>query len=225
MGARALYGIDIARCGVASWLPATLRRSPDLRRGTVLRDDLPASVWEFQPLVSALDRLPLEQRVAGRDRLIRCSIVNAKTVLPNFILTISPIGWSRSLHRRARAVPGPPCRRSRGARAGEHESERHPRKTCSSRSRQGRVDPEVYDRQKHPFTTPPTRNTNDPMLAFYRDTFASQAAKDQPIYDMKKVSAALDQLLECPVDQRIAVEGGLQRVASIVLMQELFSMA
>jgi hypothetical protein len=46
--------------------------------------------------------------------------------------------------------------------------------------------PEVYDRQKHPFTTPPTRNTNDPMLTFYRDTFASQAAKDQPIYGIRK---------------------------------------
>ncbi len=84
--------------------------------------------------------------------------------------------------------------------------------------------PEVYDRQKHPFTTPPTRNPNDPMLTFYRDTFASQAAKDQPIYDMKKVGAALDQLLEVPDDQRIAVEGGLQRVASVVVMQKLFSM-
>jgi asparagine synthase (glutamine-hydrolysing) len=63
------------------------------------------------------------------------------------------------------------------------------------------------------------------MLTFYRDTFASQAAKDQPIYDMKKVSTALDQLLESRVDQRIAVEGGLQRVASVVVIQELFSMA
>jgi asparagine synthase (glutamine-hydrolysing) len=62
------------------------------------------------------------------------------------------------------------------------------------------------------------------MLAFYRDTFASQAAKDQPIYDMKKVSTPLDQLLECP-DERIAVEGGLQRVASVIVMQQLFSMA
>ena len=85
--------------------------------------------------------------------------------------------------------------------------------------------PEVYDRQKHPFTTPPTRNAKDPMLEFYRDTFASQAAKDQPIFDMNKVSTALDQLLESPDDQRIAVEGGLQRVASVVVMQELFSMA
>jgi asparagine synthase (glutamine-hydrolysing) len=85
--------------------------------------------------------------------------------------------------------------------------------------------PEVYDRQKHPFTTPPTRDANDPMLEFYRDTFASQAAKDQPVFDMAKVTATLDGLLDVPADQRIAVEGGLQRAASVVAMQELFSLA
>jgi asparagine synthase (glutamine-hydrolysing) len=42
---------------------------------------------------------------------------------------------------------------------------------------------------------------------------------------MKKASTTLDQLLACPDDQPIAVEGGLQRVASIIVMQELFSMA
>jgi asparagine synthase (glutamine-hydrolysing) len=41
---------------------------------------------------------------------------------------------------------------------------------------------------------------------------------------MKKASAALDQLLEVPDDQRIAVEGNLQRVASVVVLHELFSM-
>jgi asparagine synthase (glutamine-hydrolysing) len=83
----------------------------------------------------------------------------------------------------------------------------------------------VYDRQKHPFTTPPTRDRSDPMLAFYRDTFSSQAAQEQPIFDMKKVSAVLDQLLDCPDDQRIAIEGGLQRVAGVVVMQDRFAMA
>jgi asparagine synthase (glutamine-hydrolysing) len=85
--------------------------------------------------------------------------------------------------------------------------------------------PEVYDRQKHPFTTPPTRDEKDPMLGFYRDTFASQAAQDQPIYDMQKVNRALDVLLDCPEDERIAVEGGLQRIASVVVMQERFGMS
>jgi asparagine synthase (glutamine-hydrolysing) len=85
--------------------------------------------------------------------------------------------------------------------------------------------PEVYDRQKLPLTTPPTRSTNDPMLEFYRDTFASQAAKDQSIYEMKRLSTALDQLLDVPDDQRIAVEGSLRRLASVVVLQELLSMA
>lgn len=43
------------------------------------------------------------------------------------------------------------------------------------------------------------------MLELYRDTFASQAAKEQPIFDMKKVSTTLDGL-KVPYDQRIAVE-------------------
>ena len=87
------------------WLPATLNVGAAQANSVapLFRDDLPASVREFQPLVSALDRLPLAQRLAGRDRL--------------------------------------------------------------------------------------------------------------------------NQLLECPDDQRIAVEGGLQRVASVIVMHELFSMA
>ena len=85
--------------------------------------------------------------------------------------------------------------------------------------------PEVYDRQKHPFTTPPTRVKEDPMLTFYRDTFASRAAREQPIYDMTKVNRAVDALLDCPDDQRIAVEGGLQRAASVVVMHEKFGMS
>ena len=84
---------------------------------------------------------------------------------------------------------------------------------------------EVYNRQKHPFATPPTHDKSDPMLAFYRDTFTSRAAKEQPLYDMKKVNAALDKLLDCPVDQRIAVEGGFQRIASVIVMQEKFAMS
>jgi asparagine synthase (glutamine-hydrolysing) len=42
---------------------------------------------------------------------------------------------------------------------------------------------------------------------------------------MKKVNAAVDKLLECPDDQRISVEGGLQRIASVVVMQEKFGMS
>jgi asparagine synthase (glutamine-hydrolysing) len=210
------------------WLPATLNyaAAPMNNVAPLFRDDLSAAVREFQPLVSALDRLPIAQRVAGRDRLNQMLYVNAKTVLPNFILNYlaDRMEMAHSIegrvpfldHRVAEAAARVPVSmKVKGIR------EKHVLREATKDV----LIPEVYDRQKHPFTTPPTRDTNDPMLTFYRDTFASQAAKDQPIYDMKKVSTALDQLLEVPADQRIAVEGGLQRVASVVVMQELFSMA
>jgi hypothetical protein len=54
---------------------------------------------------------------------------------------------------------------------------------------------------------------------------SSQVAKDQPMYDMKKVVTALDQLLDCPDDQRIGVEGRLQRIVTVVVMQENFGMS
>jgi len=84
--------------------------------------------------------------------------------------------------------------------------------------------PEVYDRQKHPFTTPPTRNHADPMMGFYRDTFASRAAREQPVYDMRKADEALSQLMSGPDDQRIAAEGVVQRIAGVIVMQEKFAL-
>ncbi|OBF33039.1 asparagine synthase (glutamine-hydrolyzing) [Mycobacterium sp. ACS1612] len=210
------------------WSPATLNMAAGQANSVVplLREDLPASVREFQPLVAALDRLPLAQRVAGRDRLNQMLYVNARTVLPNFILNYlaDRMEMAHSIegrvpfldHRVAEAAARVPVSmKVKGIR------EKHVLREATKDV----LIPEVYDRQKHPFTTPPTRNPNDPMLEFYRDTFASQAAKDQPIYDMAKVSTALDGLLDVPADQRIAVEGNLQRVASVVVMQELFSMA
>jgi asparagine synthase (glutamine-hydrolysing) len=210
------------------WLPATLNVAANQANSVapLFRDDLPASVREFQPLVSALDRLPIAQRVAGRDRLNQMLYVNAKTILPNFILNYlaDRMEMAHSIegrvpfldHRVAEAAARVPVNmKVKGMR------EKHVLREATKDV----LIPEVYDRQKHPFTTPPTRNPKDPMLEFYRDTFASQAAKDQPIFDIAKVSAALDGLLEVPDDQRIAVEGGLQRAASVVVMQDLFSMA
>jgi len=210
------------------WLPATLNFGAAMTNvgAALLRDDLTARVQGYQPLMSALDRLPLAQRVTGRDRLNQMLYINAKTVLPNFILNYlaDRMEMAHSVegrvpfldHHVAEAAALIPVNmKVKGIR------EKHVLREATKDV----LIPEVYDRQKHPFSTPPTRTRNDPMLTFYRDTFASQAAKDQPIYDITKASAALDRLLECPDDQRIAMEGGLQRVASVIIIQDRFSMA
>jgi asparagine synthase (glutamine-hydrolysing) len=210
------------------WLPATLNMGAAMTSdvAALFRDDLPAYVREFEPLVSALDRLPLAQRVTGRDHLSQMLYVNAKTVMPNFILNYlaDRMEMAHSLEGRVPfldhhvaevAARVPANMKVKGMR------EKHVLREAAKDV----LIPEVYDRQKHPFSTPPARDKNDPMLAFYRDTFASQAARDQPIYDMKKVCTTLDQLLESPQDHRVAAEGGLQRIASVIVMQEKFSMA
>jgi asparagine synthase (glutamine-hydrolysing) len=210
------------------WLPATLNASAAMvaSMAPLFRDDVATRLQGYRPLTSALDRLPLAQRVTGRDRLNQMLYVNSKTVLPNFILNYlaDRMEMAHSIEGRvpfldtqvaAAAARVPVSMKVKGIR------EKHVLREAT----RDVLIPEVYDRQKHPFTTPPTRNPNDPMLAFYRDTFASQAAQDQPIYDMTKVRAVLSQLLECPPDQRIAMEGGLQRVASAIILQQKFAMA
>ena len=217
-----------AVAGRLGWSPATLNVAAHQASSVFpfLRDDLPASVRDYQPLVSALDRLPVAQRVIGRDRLNQMLYVNAKTVLPNFILNYlaDRMEMAHSIegrvpfldHHVAEAAARVPVgMKLKGIR------EKHVLREATKDV----LIPQVYDRQKHPFTTPPTANKNDPMLTFYHDTFASRAARDQPIFDMAKISTALDGLLEFPSDQRIAVEGSLQRAASVVVMQELFGMS
>jgi asparagine synthase (glutamine-hydrolysing) len=210
------------------WLPATLNVSAAMMSGVahLFRDDLVERLQGYKPLMFALDRLPLAQRIAGRDRLNQMLYVNAKTTLPNFILNYlaDRMEMAHSIEGRVPFLDHhvaevsarvPVNMKVKGIR------EKHVLREAAKDV----LIPEVYDRQKHPFTTPPTRAENDPMLAFYRDTFASQAAKDQPIYDMTKARAALERLLECPPDQRIAMEGGLQRIASVIILQDKFALA
>ncbi|MFT4816798.1 MAG: asparagine synthase (glutamine-hydrolyzing) [Pseudohongiellaceae bacterium] len=209
------------------WLPATMNMGAAMADGVkrFFKPEFAAQMIGRYPVLSGLDRLPLAQRVSGRDHLNQVLYINAKTVMPNFILTYlgdrmemahSIEGRVPFLDHKVAEVSArvPVDMKVKGIR------EKHVLREAAKDV----LIPEVYDRQKHPFTTPPTRDSKDPMLSFYRDTFASQAAKDQPFYNMEQVQTAVDHLLECPDDQRIAIEGGLQRIASIVVMQDKFSM-
>ncbi|MEH6569977.1 MAG: asparagine synthase (glutamine-hydrolyzing) [Halioglobus sp.] len=210
------------------WVPAAVNTMAAMAQGLApfFSEDYAAHIEGHSPIVAALDRLPVAQRIAGRDHLNQALYINSKTSLPNFILAYlgDRMEMAHSIegrvpfldHRLAEVAARIPVdMKVRGIR------EKHVLREAAKDV----LIPEVYDRQKHPFTTPPTRDKNDPMLAFYRDTFASQAARDQPLYDMEKVNSAVDKLLDSPADQRIAVEGGLQRIASVVVMQERFGMS
>ena len=86
--------------------------------------------------------------------------------------------------------------------------------------------PAVYDREKHPFTTPPAKvGENDSMLALYNDVFGSPRFDEQPIFDPVAVRSALAAFDDMPDDGRIAVDGFFNRVLSFTLMHERFGMS
>jgi asparagine synthase (glutamine-hydrolysing) len=209
------------------WMPASLNvpvTNVDIMV-PYYRDDTLSKLQGLNPIAAAMDRLPLAMRIEGRDHLNQVLYLCAKTVLPNFILNYlgDRMEMAHSIegrvpfldHHVAEAAAHVPVdMKVKGIR------EKHVLREATKDV----LIPEVYDRQKHPFTSPPTRDKSDPMMTFYRDTFASQAAKDQPIYDMAKAKGTLDQLLNCPDDQRIAAEAVIQRIASVIVMQEKFAM-
>jgi asparagine synthase (glutamine-hydrolysing) len=209
------------------WAPASLNVGVVQlsQMAPFLRDEQRVRLQDFNPIAASLDRLPLAMRVDGRDRLNQVLYICSKSVLPNFILNYlgDRMEMAHSIEGRVPfldhhlaevAARTPVDMKVKGIR------EKHVLREAAKEV----LIPEVYDRQKHPFTSPPVRDPHDPMMAFYRDTFSSNAANDQPIYDMKKANAALDQLLSCPADQRIAVEGVIQRIASVIVMQDKFGM-
>ena len=56
----------------------------------------------------------------------------------------------------------------------------------------------VYDRQKHPFSTPPTKfGEPDAMLDLFSDVFASSLLDDQPIFDPKMIRGSSPSSRRC----------------------------
>ena len=209
------------------WAPATLNIAATMTTSLLpfLRDELLASIERLNPIAAAMDRLPLAMRIEGRDPLNQMLYFGAKTMLPNFILNYlgDRMEMAHSIEGRvpfldhfvAEAAARVPV---------NLKVKRMREKHVLREAARDVLIPEVYDRQKHPFTSPPTRDPDDPMMGFYRDMFASRAAKEQPVYDMAKAGATLEMLMSCPDDQRIAVEGVIQRIVSVIVMQERFAM-
>jgi asparagine synthase (glutamine-hydrolysing) len=210
------------------WMPATCNMAATMTTSMIpfLRDEVRERIQRLNPIAAAMDRLPLAMRIEHRDPLNQMLYFGAKTMLPNFILNYlgDRMEMAHSVEGRVpfldhivaeTAARVPVNMKVKGTR------EKHILREAAKDV----LIPEVYDRQKHPFTSPPTRDPKDPMMGFYRDMFASRAARDQPMYDLEKAVAALDMLMSCPDDQRIAVEGVIQRIASVIVMQERFAMS
>lgn len=210
---------------VPSWMQSFAghgQKSADL-----FRPDFAASLAGVSPYDLALDRLPIDERVRGRDPLNQALYLWSKSPLANFILTLlgDRMEMAHSIegrvpfldHHVAEYAAGIPIElKIQGMR------EKH---VLREATRDVLIEP-VYNRQKQPFATPPTKvGANDAMLELLGDVFASPLLDAQPIFDPKAVRHVFRTLPERPVEERELLDLQLHRVLSTTLLHQRFAMS
>jgi asparagine synthase (glutamine-hydrolysing) len=87
------------------------------------------------------------------------------------------------------------------------------------------VPAEVYERQKHPFMTPPARSANDPLSVYCQDVLRSAAIESQPFFEPRRLRAFMDRIAVMPAEDRAGYDSVVLALVSTCVMQERFGLA
>jgi asparagine synthase (glutamine-hydrolysing) len=179
-----------------------------------------------EPYTELLDTLDVHRRLAGRDPVNQALYIWTRTVLPTYILTVlgDRMEMAHSVEGRVPfldhqvaecAARIPVHHKIRGMR--EKHVLREAVRDC--------VLPEVYDRQKHPFMSPPARDSGDALAAFCQDTLRSRSVDDQPFFDPRRIRGLMDKVATMEPADRAAFEGVVLRIVSTCILQQRFGLA
>lgn len=178
------------------------------------------------PYTQLLDTLDVPGRLAGRDPVNQALYIWNRTLLPNFILTVlgDRMEMAHSIEGRVPfldhhvaeyAARIPVHHKIRGLR--EKHVLREAVRDC--------VLPEVYDRQKHPFMSPPARDSDDALALFCQDILRSQAVEDQPFFDPSRVRGLMDQVASMDPADRAVFDSVVLMIVSTCILQQRFGLA
>jgi asparagine synthase (glutamine-hydrolysing) len=205
-----------------SWLEAmsgTASRTRGLMRDDFLQEHAGADV--VATLLSSLD---VERRLKGRNAVHVALYLWAKTVLPHYIL--SNLGDRMEM---AHSVEGRvPFMDHRVAEYLHHvpvslKIRGMTEKYILREAVKDVITKTVYERQKHPFLSPPaTLNPEQPLHGLMQDTLRGSAGAKVPFLDQKKMIAALDDVARPDADagHRTVMDQVLTLALSYVFMHE-----
>jgi asparagine synthase (glutamine-hydrolysing) len=191
----------------------------------LMKPEYRAAGVRANPYSDLLDALEVQRTLRGRDPLNQSLSIWTRSMLPNYLLTFlgDRMEMAHSVegrvpfldHHVAEYAAGMPVHHKiRGMR------EKHVLREAV----RDVILPEIYDRQKHPFMSPPARDEHDALSQFCSDTLASSAVDDQPFFEPARVRGLMAAVADmAPVD-RGAFEGALLRVVSTCVMQERFGL-
>jgi asparagine synthase (glutamine-hydrolysing) len=87
------------------------------------------------------------------------------------------------------------------------------------------IPPEIYGREKHPFTAPPAaKHQKGPLFELMQDTFRGTGAKDVPFLSQKKILQLMDRLPKMTAAEMTAYDSPLMAALCACTMQSRFKM-
>jgi asparagine synthase (glutamine-hydrolysing) len=204
-----------------SWLEA-MAGTASRTRG-LMHDDFLEAHRGVDTVGTLLSSLDVERRLKGRNAVHSALYLWAKTLLPHYIL--SNLGdrmeMSHSIEGRVPFMDHhvaeylqrvPVSLQIRGM----------PEKYILREAVKDVITKTVYERQKHPFLSPPaTLNPDQPLHTLMQDTLRGSAA-DVPFLDRKKIVAALDKVRAPGADpgHQVVMDQVLTLALSFVFMHE-----
>jgi asparagine synthase (glutamine-hydrolysing) len=211
------------------WVPSWIKTFGELGHHTMemFSREMTASVAGVDPFELALSRLPIDERVSGRDPLNQALYLWSRIHLPNFILTFlsDRMEMAHSIEGRVPFLDHLVAEYAAGIPIHMKINGMREKHVLREATRDVLIEP-VYNREKHPFSTPPAKvGEEDAMFALYGDVFGSSLLDDQPIFDAARVRGLLGALPQFPPEQRVGLDGLLNRVLSFTLIHQRFGMA
>jgi asparagine synthase (glutamine-hydrolysing) len=212
---------------VPSWLEAMSGTSARMRG--LMRDDFLTPHRKTDTIGTLLSSLDVERRLKGRDAVHTALYLWAKTILPHYIL--SNLGDRMEM---AHSIEG------RVPFMDHHVAEQLQRVPVSLKIRgmtekyilreavKDVITKTVYERQKHPFLSPPaTLHPEEPLHALMQDTLRGSAGANVPFLDQKKIVAELDAVGRPGADagRQVVADQTLTLALSFVFMHEGLGMA
>ena len=182
-------------------------------------------VENANPYARLMDWVDVRGRLAGRDPVNQGLYLWGQAVLSNFILVMlaDRMEMAHSIegrvpfldHKVAEFCAGLPVHHKiRGLRE----------KWVLREACRDVLIPAVYDRPKHPFMSPPAKETGDAMAGFVADVVHSKALDGQPFYDPRAVRGLQARLKDMAPADRAVAEAPLLSAVSTALLHQRFGM-
>jgi asparagine synthase (glutamine-hydrolysing) len=211
------------------WIPSWIQTFSIMGQRTteLFSREMAASVAGMNPYEIALSRFAVDERLAGRDPLNQALYLWSRIHLPNFILTFlsDRMEMAHSIEGRVPFLDHKVAEYAAGIPIHMKISGMREKHVLREAARDVLIEP-VYNREKHPFSTPPAKvGEHDAMLELFGDLFASSKLDDQPIFDAAAVRELFRSLPERTPEERVRLDGLMNRVASLTLMHQRFGIS